>query len=451
MTNQYRPNPFDPARPARATFVGREDVLDQLVLGLQEGRSYEVTGQPRIGKTSLLPQVERRLVAEGTCHGMSPTAVPLYVECPRPHEPKRLFAKTLDALAESMRRHCGWPCPSEILQKAQEAAKQRKLADGLELVLNAAFDGTKHAHRVILLVDAVHRLLDPTDLESLLGALNRLVDRQSVNVLLAGRHSLSTCVLRESVSVLCDLLTAHHELGPLDEAETEALLAVAVTSGYIVESGSGRWAHQLTGGHPYRLQYYFHSTLARHGRVAVDLLKDLHTMHTIALLDRLLVEPHREQAGTSPSIFVSYSHRDEDKKDVLMRHLKALDHAHQASAWCDDSIQAGAPWEEETVHAIEGAKIAILLITADFLSSKFITEKEIPHIFRRSAAGTLKVVPILGRAVYVQDIEWLAPFNIRPKGLDPIWSQEDKVDAKLRDIVAEIARMLSPAGSEPGA
>lgn len=42
-----------------------------------------------------------------------------------------------------------------------------------------------------------------------------------------------------------------------------------------------------------------------------------------------------------PSVFVSYSHRDEKWKDLLKPHLKMLEQADRLTIWDDRKIDAG--------------------------------------------------------------------------------------------------------------
>ncbi len=68
-----------------------------------------------------------------------------------------------------------------------------------------------------------------------------------------------------------------------------------------------------------------------------------------------------------PHIFISYSHRDEQEKEALLTHLRVLQCDQHLEIWDDDRIQPGSPWKQDIVQAMTRAKVAILLITANFL------------------------------------------------------------------------------------
>ena len=75
---------------------------------------------------------------------------------------------------------------------------------------------------------------------------------------------------------------------------------------------------------------------------------------------------------TKPIVFVSYSHKDEKEKEALVSHLSVLQRAGLIEVWVDDRIQGGADWEDEIKKVIARARVAILLVSANFLTSDFI-------------------------------------------------------------------------------
>jgi hypothetical protein len=111
-------------------------------------------------------------------------------------------------------------------------------------------------------------------------------------------------------------------------------------------------------------------------------------------------------------VFISYSHKDEVWKDRLVTHLSVLK---DLEIWDDRRIMAGEGWLPEIEKAIESAHIAILLITANFLSSKFILKEEIPRLFERKQREGLKVIPLIVRPCAWKKVKWLKPIQARPK------------------------------------
>ncbi len=74
-----------------------------------------------------------------------------------------------------------------------------------------------------------------------------------------------------------------------------------------------------------------------------------------------------------PTIFISYSHKDEEWKDRLVTHLGVLERRGTLRVWEDRKIAAGGAWFEEIEDALGKADAAILMISADFLNSEFIS------------------------------------------------------------------------------
>ncbi len=84
-----------------------------------------------------------------------------------------------------------------------------------------------------------------------------------------------------------------------------------------------------------------------------------------------------------PTVFISYNHKDEREKDVLLSHLGVLQHTGLIDLWSDDRIGAGGNWAQEIGQAVAKARVAILLISANFLTSDFILRQEILNLVER--------------------------------------------------------------------
>ena len=79
-------------------------------------------------------------------------------------------------------------------------------------------------------------------------------------------------------------------------------------------------------------------------------------------------------------IFISYSHKDEKWKERVVTHLGVLQ---ELEVWDDRKIEAGEDWFPEIEKAINESHAAILLITANVLTSNFIGTRN----FSKSFAG----------------------------------------------------------------
>jgi WD40 repeat protein len=142
-----------------------------------------------------------------------------------------------------------------------------------------------------------------------------------------------------------------------------------------------------------------------------------------------------------PSVFISYSHKDEVWKDRLASHLGVLEKQELLDLWDDRRIEAGEEWFEEIEAAIEDADVAVLLVSADFLNSRFILEEEIPRLLQRRADDGLKVFPVIVRPCLWERIDWLSRLQLRPKGGKPLAKFGNAWEAPLTQIAGEIYRL----------
>ncbi len=74
---------------------------------------------------------------------------------------------------------------------------------------------------------------------------------------------------------------------------------------------------------------------------------------------------------SKPTVFISYSHKDEEWKDRLVTHLDVLQRQGLLSVWQDRLINAGDAWGPEIQKAMDEASLAMLLVSPQFLTSDF--------------------------------------------------------------------------------
>lgn len=79
-------------------------------------------------------------------------------------------------------------------------------------------------------------------------------------------------------------------------------------------------------------------------------------------------------------VFVSYSHKDQKWLDRLLVHLTPLEKEFHIVLWSDTRIRPGSQWREDIREALKRTKIAILLVSADFLASDFVRKHELPPL-----------------------------------------------------------------------
>src|SRR6266567_4055560 len=106
----------------------------------------------------------------------------------------------------------------------------------------------------------------------------------------------------------------------------------------------------------------------------------------------------------SVKIFFCYAHADEDLLMKLKSHLSPLLNQGLIDVWHDRDISAGSEWEQEIKEQMNAAQIILLLVSPDFMASKYINNVELKRAIERHQRGKARVIPIIVRPVYWQGI-----------------------------------------------
>jgi hypothetical protein len=150
----------------------------------------------------------------------------------------------------------------------------------------------------------------------------------------------------------------------------------------------------------------------------------------------------------APSIFISYSHKDEEWKDRVVTHLRVLEMEGMLDVWDDRRIEAGDDWFPEIENAINSASIAILLVSANFLTSKFIREEEVSRLLERRTKDGVRVIPLIVKPCAWTQVKWLSSIQGRPKDGRPLSAgNENQIDTDLAALAEEIAKIIHRVGA----
>jgi hypothetical protein len=94
---------------------------------------------------------------------------------------------------------------------------------------------------------------------------------------------------------------------------------------------------------------------------------------------------------------VSYSHRDREWLRRLLVLLNPVVRNRRLKVWADEYIPVGDDWQRAIDGAVDRAALGLLLVSGDFLASRFIVEVELPALIERR----VRLAPVL-----VHDCLW---------------------------------------------
>lgn len=94
-------------------------------------------------------------------------------------------------------------------------------------------------------------------------------------------------------------------------------------------------------------------------------------------------------------LFFSYSHQDESMRDELEKHFSVLRYQGAIESWHDRKIGPGKEWVKEIDVNLESSEVILLLISHNFLASKYCFEIEAQRALEKHERGEARVIPVI--------------------------------------------------------
>jgi formylglycine-generating enzyme required for sulfatase activity len=151
-------------------------------------------------------------------------------------------------------------------------------------------------------------------------------------------------------------------------------------------------------------------------------------------------------------VFISYSHADSEWLRRLQIMLAPLQRQGTLDVWADTRIQAGQIWKEEIEKALARAKVAVLLVSPDFLASDFIAKHELPPLLEaaRKEGLTILWVPLRYSLYKVTDIaRYQAAYDPRTPLSTLMAAQQDAALVQIAEALMAIKRSPSRPSPSP--
>lgn len=226
-------------------------------------------------------------------------------------------------------------------------------------------------------------------------------------------------------------------------ASNKKLLLLTPKLAYIPFQLSG-YPYILYGSDVVELRRQLIVRVAEHvGRLHIN-EAPLHSPRQVGSSGTKLVQP---ASGASTMvrdrIFICYSHRDSKWLERLHVHLRPLERTAGIIRWDDTLLVSGNDWRSRIRDAISAAKVAILLISADFLASEFVQTEELPPLLASAASANATILPVIIGPSRFEQFEALARFQAVNNPSRPVISmnrsQQEQVFA---DVAARVATLM---------
>jgi hypothetical protein len=148
--------------------------------------------------------------------------------------------------------------------------------------------------------------------------------------------------------------------------------------------------------------------------------------------------------GAHPlTLFISYSHADEEYKSELIKHLEPLKRLKLIAEWHDRKIKPGEEWGKSIDSNLDKADIVLLLVSIDFINSKYCYDIELERALERQALRAAEVIPIILRSCMWQHTPF-AKLQALPKDARPValWTNRDDALVNVAEGIRQVAEQL---------
>ncbi|HZH31875.1 MAG TPA: TIR domain-containing protein [Pyrinomonadaceae bacterium] len=141
-------------------------------------------------------------------------------------------------------------------------------------------------------------------------------------------------------------------------------------------------------------------------------------------------------------VFICYSHKDSKWLQRLHIHLKPLEKPGLIDRWDDTRISPGAKWRDEIKKAIERTRVAVMLISADFLASEFIIDNELPPLLQAAMSEGVMILPVIISPCRFEKTEGICQFQAVNSPSKPLTALDK---TKREEIYVKVADAIEAA------
>ena len=180
-----------------------------------------------------------------------------------------------------------------------------------------------------------------------------------------------------------------------------------------------------------RIRLYSHPSPALQVTFEVDTARRvLYLLHFVA-----------PKVQVTKPVFISYSHKDAKWLEKLKQFLRPLEEQELIRVWDDTEIRPGAEWLGDIRTALESARVAVFLVTHNFLDSPFIRDKELPALVEAATNRGCLIFWIAVSSAIIED----SPLAKYQGAISPSSPLDLMSEPEQNKVLTEIYRKMKAA------
>jgi len=182
--------------------------------------------------------------------------------------------------------------------------------------------------------------------------------------------------------IILDIMMPYGKLSTSAEAEVGSKSGIVLARIIREENGKyGKYKHVpiilLTGVHDDKILAKYKRDFPCFTKADISPARFLAEIQSVIGIDLPVPKSSIERTD----IFISYCHKDKAFLDELKVFLRPLER-NGTIVYDDTKIRPGAEWKAEIKNALNKAKVALLLVSPDFLASDFVMREEVPSLLK---------------------------------------------------------------------